>query len=475
MTALRLEPVSVHQEYERRGLIERGLPFLLMGYVFLDRGFAWLHVPGTPLFVTEIVLATGLVAAIRGVSRPLVWKNSTTVFLLVAFAVWGLIRTFPHLFADVESAFRDSANWFYVVAAFVLLDILIRKPDTLARWLGGYKRLVVPIVIVVPVVAFLADLVDGPTLPDGDVSVFSYKPGNAAVHVFLALALIWAVWRPDTRREIRWRYVVTAVGVAGILALSTQGRGGFVAVAVAGALLLLFASERSRLVMAVSGSLIAIALTFAILDPRLDIGGREVSVDQFASNVSSIVTGEGEGELGGNVDWRLEHWTRIWNGVNGDAPLTGHGFGVNLAELYGIPQADLGLRNAHNSHLTVLARMGWVGAVLWIALWGFWFFETGKTWSRYRVLGLDHLSGLSAWAMVGVAAIHVNAFFDPTLEGPQVGMWLWTLAGLGMFLAVLSRIRRLGLGGQSPSIRLENSIQQAFAARRPPARETTRR
>lgn len=477
MTGLRrLEPTSLHLEPEKRHLFERGLPVLLMGFVFLDRGFAWIHVPGTPLFITEIVLATGFLAAIRGLGRYVVWKNSRSVFVVVAFVVWGVIRTLPSLFEDIEMAFRDSANWFYVIAAFSLLDLLIRKPKTLGRWLAGYKRLVIPIVIIVPVVVVLSELIDGLTVPDSDVSFLSYKPGNALVHLFLAVAFLWAVWRPTGSRETRWRYLVTAAGVAGILAVSTQGRGGFVAVTVAGALLLLFTNERSRLVMAVAGSLVAIALTFVVLDPRLDVGGRDLSAEQFADNVSSIVTGEGEGELGGNIDWRLEHWSRIWHGVNRQAPMVGHGFGVNIAAIYGIPQADIGLRNAHNSHLTVLARMGWIGGVVWLALWTIWFAETRRAWGRCRELGLHYLAGLSAWVMVGVAATLVNAIFDPTLEGPQVGIWLWVLAGLGIFLSIVTRDQRFGLHGDLPVIRLESSIQQALS-RRPVrhARGMTRR
>lgn len=477
MTALhQSEPATLRHDSERRRLFEKALPFLLMGFVFFDRGFAWLHVPGTPLFITEIVLATGLVAAVRGLGRDVVWKNSSAAGIVVAFAMWGLIRTLPGLFDDIETAFRDSANWIYVITGFALLDVLLRKPETLSRWVAGYKRLVIPIVVLVPVIAFLADVVDGFTVPDSDVSFFSFKPGNAAVHVFLALALLWAVWQPLGHRQTRWRYLVTTAGVAGILALSTQGRGGFVAVTVAGALLLLFTRERSRLVVAVAGSLLALAVTFVVLDPRLDVGGRDLSAEQFADNVSSIVTGEGEGELGGNVDWRLEHWTRIWHGVNQDSPMIGHGFGVNLAEIYGIPQADIGLRNAHNSHLTVLARMGWIGGLLWVALWAAWFVDTARARRRYRELGLPHLAGASAWTMVGVAAIHVNAFFDPTLEGPQVGVWLWALAGLGIFLSILSRNRRFGSLGDSPLIRLESSIQQALTPRPAPrAPGTTRR
>jgi len=41
---------------------ELGLLLLLAGYLLFDRAFAWLHVPGTPLFIGELVLMSGLLA-----------------------------------------------------------------------------------------------------------------------------------------------------------------------------------------------------------------------------------------------------------------------------------------------------------------------------------------------------------------------------------------------------------------------------
>jgi hypothetical protein len=37
--------------------------------------------------------------------------------------------------------------------------------------------------------------------------------------------------------------------------------------------------------------------------------------------------------------------------------------------------------------------------------------------------------------MVGVTATLVNAYFDPTLESPKAGIWLWTVVGLGLGIA----------------------------------------
>ena len=44
--------------------------------------------------------------------------------------------------------------------------------------------------------------------------------------------------------------------------------------------------------------------------------------------------------------------------------------------------------------------------------------------------------------MAAVAGFHIEAIFNPSIEGPQTAFWLWTVAGLGMYLTVLSRPSR---------------------------------
>ncbi|MGH3650206.1 MAG: O-antigen ligase family protein [Acidimicrobiia bacterium] len=432
-------PAVAHQPGIGQRVFAWAFPLLLAGFIFLDRGFAWLHVPGAPVFISETVLVFGVAGTLRALASPLPWRRSSTVFLLVVFAGWGMIRTTPGILSDPVVALRDAAIWLYILAVFAVLNVLVKRPHTLARWMRGYRRLVVPMVLWLPIAVFVSELFEGITVPDSSVSLFSYKPGNAAVHLLAGLAFLWTVGAHDSMRGGRSRTVVTVLGLVGILVLATQGRGGFVAVAVAGAVLLLLSQRRTRLVLTIAGSLIVIAFALVVVDPDISVGGRDISTEQFAENVTSIVSGGGEGELEGTIQWRIHHWGRVWRGTNADVPLIGHGFGVNLAEIYHIPQADIGLRNAHNSHLTVLARMGWVGAVIWVLAWVFWFWETARARRRLSFAGHGRLAGLASWAIVAVTAIHINAIFDPTLEGPQVALWLWSFCALGIYLVIMSR------------------------------------
>ena len=51
------------------------LILVLAGYLFFDRAFAWLHIPGTPLFIGEAVLGnraddSNLVTELRDIHPP---------------------------------------------------------------------------------------------------------------------------------------------------------------------------------------------------------------------------------------------------------------------------------------------------------------------------------------------------------------------------------------------------------------------
>src|SRR5712692_3244839 len=77
------------------------LPPVLVGYALLDRGFAYLHVPGTPIFAGEVVVLVCVAGAVVGtgyIHRSV--EHSIVAKLILLFAAWGLVRTVPYLRAD---------------------------------------------------------------------------------------------------------------------------------------------------------------------------------------------------------------------------------------------------------------------------------------------------------------------------------------------------------------------------------------
>lgn len=439
-----LDATKLTPRRRSRSIFEAIFPLLLGGYLLFDRSFAWLHIPGTPIFIGEIALVAGLPFAVRALRSRALWKASSAFALLVAFVVWGLIRSVPGLISEPIDALRDSVLWAYGLISLAVLGVLMKRAGLVQVWLERYRSISPWAIVWLP----LTVIVSVPLLvPDSTVPLVSYKPGNAAVHIFMATAFLWTLRTPTSARGERVRIALTAIAVLGTLVLATQGRGGFVAVLVGSAVLLFVYEERTKLIVATGVSLIVASLLILAVDPDLRIGDRELSVEQLTANVQSIVEREGEGALGANIQWRLEHWGNIWLGVNHAVPFGGHGFGTNLALEYDIPQADLGLRNAHNSHLTVFARMGWIGLVIWFAMWGFWFSELTRTRRRARSRGDRFAQVLTGWLMAAATAIQVNAIFDPTIEGPQVGFWLWAVFALGLFLG-MDQIRWRTVGTQ---------------------------
>jgi hypothetical protein len=445
MTAIGAEVVGATLE-GRPTWFETLLPLLLAGYLLFDRTFAYLHVPGTQLFIGEIVLLFGLAGVARIVTWEGLWTGTNVAFVAALYVTWGLVLLIPSLFGgDPIVAVRDAAIWAYLVIALAVLGSLRERPQALVRWARGYRRLM-PAAIIWLGATTLTDTLEFGDVPDSDVSLTSFAPGRAEVHLLMILAFLWLVWEPKSRRDERNRLLMTALGLTGVLALATKGRGGLLAVVVGASLLLFLYPNRTRLIVTMSGALLVVAVVTAIVDPRIDVGERELSAEQLAENVISIVTQEGEGGLGGNISWRLGHWGEIWVGVNRDVPLQGHGFGPNVAEIYHVPQTDIGLRNAHNTHLTILARTGWIGLSLWVLMWALWFQEVNAARRRLDHSSHPRLSGLAAWSMVGVAAMQVEAFFNPSIEGPQSAFWIWTLFAVGLFLSISTRTRIKGSG-----------------------------
>src|ERR671922_46382 len=96
--------------------------------------------------------------------------------------------------------------------------------------------------------------------------------------------------------------------------------------------------------------------------------------ERIATNIGSIFGVSDKGNLAATREWRLRWWRRIVGyTVHGDYFWTGKGFGIDLAVADGIlppGYKEVPNRNPHNVHMTVLARAGIPGLVLWMLIQG---------------------------------------------------------------------------------------------------------
>jgi hypothetical protein len=436
---------------------------LLGGYLAFDKAFAYLHVPGTPVYVGEAVLLVGIVGVATGTGY-LAARLATepALLLLAAFTCWGLVRTLPYLPRYGLDAVRDAALWYYALAAFAVIAALSRSPDGLDRLLGGLTRFVPWLLAWLPFGVVLSSVEDGsPTVPWSAVSVLNHKPGNAVVAALLALGVLWLL---PGRRGDAARAWWTAVAVVVVMLVVTQNRGGLLAAVAGTAAGLALVSPRARrraLHLATVAVLLVVTALAVVPLPVGGAQGRDFSASQLIRNVLSLGGSDVPGNLNGTTRGRIVLWSRVLDRQVATGRLVdGSGFGPNLAAEVGVyDEGTTALRSPHNSHLDILARMGLLGLALWIAVWACWYRQVVGGCRRLAREGLHAHRRLSVVCLMVVTAILVSCVFDPQLEGAQVAVLLWTAFGTGAVVTsrrALSRavpVLPVRAGGARPAVR----------------------
>jgi hypothetical protein len=422
------------------------LLIVLAGYLFFDRGFAWFHIPGTPVFVGEIVIAFGIVALL--VSRTnlvAIIRESSAAKAVTALMGWGALLLIGALPTWGLDAARDAALWYYGIIAGFVAVLLVAKPTRINSWMRFFGKAIPFFLLWFPVAIILdASFFDRfPVIPDSEIPIVSHRTGNAAVMAATAIGFLWLIDRDNELYTTRQRTWLTALGTVVILFAAMRNRGGFVAAAVALLIAFLFLRrQRSEITMIMVGVVVLLLTVGLVSNLKFSlVDDREVSVDQLMKNLSSVVDQDAGGRRQSTTtQWRLELWGRVLDDVANDRPLAGFGPGPDLGERYDIvTDEDVPLRNPHNSHIGVLARMGFVGVALWAIVWVTWTVELLLLRGRLLARGRTMEAGIVVWLIVSVAAILVNAIFDPSLEGPQVAWWLWGFVGFGIAMDVLEK------------------------------------
>jgi O-antigen ligase len=414
---------------------------LLAGYLLFDKAFAYIHLPGTPLYVGEMVLVVGGLGALAatGYLRVTV-RDEPILALLAAFFLWGLIRFLPGFRTYGINAVRDLALCYYCLFAFLIAAALARSPDILERLVVHLARFVPWLLMWLPIGLVLYPLLarHAPKMPGTAISVLTHAPGNAAIAALLALG---SLWLPPDGRSARSRAAWSIMALVVIALSATQNRGGLLGAAAGAMIGLAFFPSRDRLrlivrAVAVTALGLGLAILLSLKIPATGAQGREFSASQLITNVASIGGAKEAGSLNGTVAGRDLLWSLIFHQQVADGHLIdGTGFGVNLAYQVGDTQVTNGtdpLRSPHNSHLDVLARMGLVGLSLWTALWLGWYWRMVAGCRRLARRGLYARRKVAVLCLMVTTAILVSAFFAPQLEGAQVAVLLWTAFGVGV-------------------------------------------
>ena len=428
--------------------LETALVLLLLGYIFFDRPFAWIHIPGTPLFIGESVIAFGVWVVLSSKTGAMsLIRGSSSLSSLRNFMLWGGVLLAIGILPYSLDAIRDSAIWYYGIIAIFVSILLVSDPSRVGKWMLGFGRFVPIMLLWFPIATVLAAVApDNIFVPDSEIPIFFHRVGNMAVLSSIAVGFLWmadADSRIFTPRQRAW---LTMIATLVIVLTGLQNRGGMVAsVALFAALLFLLSKRRVEMVMMMMGVLVLFAIVGIVFDVKIQLfSDREISMEQFSQNITSIFNqDEGGYRQTQTTAWRIRIWEQVLDDVSTESPVMGFGMGPDLGERYGITtDEDTPLRNPHNSHVGVLARMGWVGVILWVILWITWVAELQTLRRRLRYRNRPKESSFVSWIMISPIPILVNAIFDPTLEGAQVAMQLWAFFGVGAALVILAQQNR---------------------------------
>lgn len=424
------------------------LGVMLLGYVLFNRGWAYLGYP--PIFVGELLLFSGLMVLL--LSNGWRWALvPTPAILIILLDVWCLAQTLPYIEQYGLDALRDAAIWYYSLFALVVAGLLCNNPERLVHLLRRYRRLAEIVLLLMPVIWTLYNACQDslPRWPWAEVPILVVKGGDYTVHVAGIICFLAII----ETRSVPWKlWMLLPIN----LALNVTGRSavlGFLA-GVLPVSLLHFRNPR------IWGLWLAVLLMVVVLGlsnfrMELDNSSRNVSFEQLAANVSSLWSKSDVGDLDGTKEWRLQFWnTIIGYTLHGPYFWTGKGFGVNLADDDGFQCREDGtLRSPHNSHLTVLARAGVPGLLLWASVQASWAYGMlASLFYAYRD-GHPRWAALFLFLLSYWAAFMINASFDVSFEGPMSGIWFWCVVGVGMAATCIYRRRpTLFDGGLEPTL-----------------------
>lgn len=402
----------------------------LLGYAVQGRGFAYLGVP--PVFIGELLMVSGC-ALLLICGRWWAILRMPQVIMLLVLIGWCVLRTLPFIRQYKIDALRDAILYVYAAFAFVVAGVMVTQPQLLATVVNRYRVFMKVFLLAIPPFwigfQFMGERM--PTWPGTQVTILYLKAGDLQVHLGAILAFMASEVAGIV--AIGW-FVPMFINAA---MLGPVNRGGMMSFCMA-IFATLVLKPFNRWAM---GFIITAVVGLAVLGVtgfsfRIPGSQRDISFMQLMSNVMSIFdknAGNLE-ELQGTKQWRLDLWNAIIDDtVRGPAFWGGRGFGINIVSEYGFQiEKEEAVRAPHNGHITVLARTGVPGFILWVATHGIWALGILDAYIRSRFAGQNRWAGLFMFLLIYWMLIMINACFDPYIEGPMGGVWLWSVWGVGL-------------------------------------------
>jgi hypothetical protein len=400
---------------------------VLFGYIVGNRGFAQLHPPNLPLLPAEFALVvSGAIIGVRCTQHRILPLR--TDFINLAILTWIAISS-VRLFADVKTfgfmALRDYATVYY--AAFFYLGQQAAASTTGRSFLRSCLIIsCIGLAVMFPLFVKFPAVFFGPLSFQG-VPIIFFKGDLAGT--FLAVGSILFYVRYEQRRSVV-ALIASLIFAGGTLL--TNNRASMLGLIAATLLLGMARRWRFAVIQVLAAAIAATMILFVVYvrgtswhqTPLYGLYERTMSlVDPSGQRTYS---NEDAADKGDNNRFRMVWWRAVYDETISIAPLTGLGYGYDLADRFVekyYPEAgeEFTTRSPHNVVLTVFARTGLAGLLPFLAV------IAALLVSTIRTARSDLESG-GLW--LGCCAILVSACFGVVLEGPMGAVVFWTVLGV---------------------------------------------
>lgn len=403
-------------------------------FYIAGKGFAYLNVGGL-FFVGEALLLLGMLGYLWRVGKgriTLVPRTPMAIALLV-LGLYALIRL-PYDFRTYGlMAMRDACVIYYTIFFFIAYQAgqdpkVQRMAPTILIAMALPGMLIDFMGLIAPgVVRLLASF----TIRGNPLILNHYD----AIHPAAFGMILFLASKAISRQGINIFYFLGMFIVSAyVLAI---GRGAnYLAFAALGMFLLL-ARQFALLVGMAGGVVLMLCALLVMIEINPSVGRdrlRQIE-DQLEVMVDPSKIAEGKTTDADTADWRLKWWQKITRDVNRASPIFGFGFGYDIAsdfhrEFFRVATVNPEIgrtRGAHNAFFTVLARMGWLGALCFLGVVAVQLWYFGRAVLAFRE-GLIPPSQAFFWGS-NICAF-VITFFQYAWEAPYSAIPAWTCMGL---------------------------------------------
>jgi O-antigen ligase len=404
--------VLMYANSVRVRLSEGLLLWLLLGSIVYDKSFAYAHIPGLPIFVTDIVLAVCCFDLWK--TQRLEWREipRSGWIILGLFVAAGCLAAARGVLGGQDRAkiARDFALVLYTV--FILVSASIFR-----SWVAIKRYLAIGAVggVLATVNAFLWFITTS--------NMRRYIPSPVYVEtVFVAAMLLkirgWKGWKSNT---------VIGCSAIGLL-LGNARSTDLIAVIALGLAFIASAflwKGVSKSLLKTAAIVLISAMVLVGLAAQTDAGQKFIQ-----RNIDDITSGI-HYEEDANAMFRLLAWAEAYRRFS-ENPAVGEGYGIPFVFVL----ADNDPR-PHNTYLTVLYKMGVVGFIPLVAILFEYYRRSVGALSRYRALPR------SVWLLLLISiqfSFCAYGALNLLLESPFLASLFWI--NIGMTLSAITLLRK---------------------------------